>query len=345
MPHPEPIAKALHPAKILVINVSRIGDTLAATPAIHRLHTQWPDAEITVVGGRRRIEVMEGAAGVSAVRSASKWSVPFRGRFGRKPYDLALVYHYDEPLLWYALRVARRVVAFRQKNPDINRRLFVCVEPNAYPTVHFTEQFLRLPAALGLAGNDGRIRYRCRPEETAAAEARLLSLGFADKRPLIGLQIASFPTKSYRDWPEESFVELARRILARWPDAGFLIYGGPQERPRTLRLAAQLSPHAAHLGGELTLRQTAALMSLTDLYVGVDTGPTHLMSSFDIPIIGLYHPRHPASVYGPKDHPLDFSIDHPHRDDIDGEPRPMGDITVQCVFEQVEKALGMRGHA
>ncbi|MDA8382278.1 MAG: glycosyltransferase family 9 protein [Betaproteobacteria bacterium] len=344
MSNSEPIAKTLQPAKILVINVSRIGDTLAATPAIDRLHSRWPEAEITVVGGRRRIEVMENLAGIAKVRSASKWSAPLRGRLGRKPYDLALVYHYDEPLVRYALRIARRVVAFRQKNPDINRRLFVCVEPDAYPTVHFTEHFLRLPAALGLTGNDGRIRYRCRPEETAAAEARLQSLGFAEKRPLIGLQIASFPTKSYRDWPEDAFVALARRILARWPDAGFLIYGGPQEKPRTLRLAAQMGAHAAHLGGELTLRQTAALMSLTDLYVGVDTGPTHLMSSFDIPIIGLYHPRHPASVYGPKDHPLNFSIDHPHRDDLGGEPRPMGDISVQSVFEQVEKALGARGY-
>jgi heptosyltransferase-3 len=32
-------------------------------------------------------------------------------------------------------------------------------------------------------------------------------------RILIGFQVASFPTKSYRDWPLESFAELGTRII------------------------------------------------------------------------------------------------------------------------------------
>lgn len=331
------------PGTILVTNVTRIGDTLAATPVIALLHRHWPEASITVLGGQRRVEAIDNLPGVSRIGTISKRSAVFLGWLGGKPYDLALVYNYDEPLIWHALRVSRKVVAFRQRDPELNRRLFLCVSPEAYQTVHITEHFHRLPTALGLTGGDGRIRYQCRPQEVDAARSVLAHRGFSERRPLIGLQIASFPTKSYRDWPAESFLAVCRLILERWPKAGFLLYGGPDERPRTLWLQSQLGTCACHLAGELTLRQTAAAMSLTQLYIGVDTGPTHLMSAFDIPIIGLYHPRHPSVSLGPKDHPCNFSLDHPSSGDLDDQPRPMSEISVDTVFRQVELALACCG--
>ncbi len=332
------------PARILIVNTTRIGDTLAATPAIDRLHRHWPSAHITVIGSPHRVCMVENLPGVERVVPMTKRVARFRGWLQRNAYDLALVYNYDEPLVRYALRVASRVVAFRQKSADINRRLSLCIDPDAYPTVHITEHFLRLPAALGIHGGNGRILYRCHAQEVEAAAKRLQDQGFLSRRPLVGLQVASFATKSYRDWPVESFLALSQAILARWPNAGFLIYGGAVEKPRTLWLKERLAGSALLLAGQLSLRETAAVMSLSDLYIGVDTGPTHLMSSFDIPIIGLYHPRHPARCLGPKDHPLNFSLDHPGSDDLDGEPSPMSAIRADQVFARVEHALARRGY-
>jgi len=331
------------PEHILIINVTRIGDTLAATPAINALHEHWPQARISVVGSPHHIEILQNLPGVVRVGALTKNSALFRGWLGAKHFDLAVVYNYDQALVRYALRVAHHVVAFRQKSPAINRRLYRCVDPDAYPTVHITEHALKLPVALGIRGANGRILYRCTPDEVDRAKDRLVGRNFDGKRPLIGLQIDSFPTKSYRDWPVESFLALCRRMLARWPQAGFLIYGGPAEMPRTQWLKQQLGDSACLFAGLLSLRETAAQMALTDLYIGVDTGPTHLMSSFDIPIIGLYHPRHPARSLGPKDHPLNFSLDHPHDAAPSSEPQSMSDITVDRVFCQVEKALATRG--
>src|SRR5438132_6775977 len=49
-------------------------------------------------------------------------------------------------------------------------------------------------------------------------------------------------------------------------------------------LSERLGPRATLYAG-LCLRETAAVMNLTDLFVGVDTGPTHLMSAFDVPLV------------------------------------------------------------
>ena len=111
------------PKSILVINVTRIGDTLLAVPALRALATAWPDARLTVLGHPKRVAVLENLPFLAEVGPITKQRAVFRGWLPGHKYDLALVYGHDEALLKYAFRVARRAVAFRQSSQDINARL------------------------------------------------------------------------------------------------------------------------------------------------------------------------------------------------------------------------------
>lgn len=325
------------PAKILVINVCRIGDTLLATPALRALATAYPQAGITALGHPKRVEVLAHLPWLARSGGISKASARWRGRLPGKTYDLALVYGFDAPLVAYALRAAHRVVAFRQADERLNGRLYRAVEPPAFQAAHSVHLALRLTDALGVPHAGYRLSYRVTPEESAWAEDALAAAAPGALR--IGLQLASFPTKGYRDWPLESFAELARRIRARWPQARFLLFGGAEDRDRTARFAAQLGAACADFAGKLSLRQTAALMSRTRLYVGVDTGPTHLMGCFDIPLVALYHCYSPSRLLGPLGHPCFHPVDHPRPYPCATET-PMGEIAVDTVFGAVERALG-----
>lgn len=327
---------------ILIINVSRIGDTLFATPAIRALASRWPDARVTILAHPNRAEVLAHLPYAHHVGSITKNSARFRGRLPGKSYDLAVVFGFDEALVAYALRAARRVVAFRQKNEALNRKLWKSVAPPAFQSEHAVVQLLRLAEAAGAKPVGLRLDFALQQEERRWAEARLTEEGLAGRWPLIGLQVASFPTKGYRDWPVENFAELCTQVIARWPDAGFLIFGGPEEVVRTDWLKQRLGDRAALLAGRLTLRQTAAMMSLADVYVGVDTGPTHIMSTFDIPIVGLYHCVSTRADTGPLEHPFDFCIDHPAAGACRDPERPMAEITVDTVTRQIAAALAAR---
>jgi heptosyltransferase-3 len=79
-------------------------------------------------------------------------------------------------------------------------------------------------------------------------------------------------------------------------------------------------------------------MSLTHAYVGVDTGPTHLMSCFDIPLVGLYHCYSPSRLIGPLEHPCFYPVDHPNPYPCP-EETPMAAIGVNLAFAAVERAL------
>lgn len=325
--------------RILVIHVSRIGDTLLATPALDALARAHPQAEITILAHPKRAEILRHLPFLARVGVIDKRTAPWRGRLAGRRYDLGIVYGFDQPLVRYALRVCRRVVAFRQGDADIDRRLRPAVAPPAFQSEHSVDQLLRLPGALGIAPTRRRLHYRVTPAEAGDARARLAASPVAACRPLIGLQVASFPTKAYRDWPVEHFAALCQHILERWPDSGFVIFGGSEEKQRTQWLATQLGSRALLLAGRLTLRQTAANMSLLDLYVGVDTGPTHLMSSFDIPLVGLYHGFSRSALIGPLDHPCVYVVDHPRAGPDCPTEAPMSEISVDTVFARVEQAL------
>lgn len=328
------------PASILFINVSRIGDTLFATPAIRAVATAWPQTKITVLGHPKRVTVLEHLPFIHEVGRITKRRAIWLGWLACKRFDLAFVYGSDEDLVAYALRIARRVVAFEQKNESINRKLFAAVPQPPYHGEHAVRQLLRLPEAVGIPPASLRIGFQVTSDEIAAAHRRLGDAGIAAARPLIGLQVASFQTKAYRDWPITHFAELCERILVEWPTACFLIFGGPEEKRRTTWLKEQLGNHAVLFAGCLSLRETGALMSLIDLYVGVDTGPTHIMSAFDVPMVLLYHCLNPSHIGAPLDHPHCTVIDHPKIGQGDcTDETPMSEISVEEVFSAVQKTL------
>ncbi len=327
------------PSRILFVVVSRIGDTLFASPALRALAAAWPAARISVLGHPNRVEVFRHLPHVAEVGSITKTSARLKRLWPRKAYDLAFVYGFDTALVNFALAVSSRVVAFRQADEDINRRLAVAVPVPAFQSEHAVLQLLRLPAALGVASTSRRIDFALAADEISAARARLRAAGLAEGWPLIGLQIASFPTKGYRDWPAENFLELTRHIAARWPAARFLIFGGKEERERTRWLANAIGASAVDFSGRLTLRETGALMGQIHLYVGVDTGPTHIMSAFDTPMIALYHCLSSSRHTGPLDHPAAWLIDHPDTDHGCSEQSAMHQIGVDRVWTAVQDAV------
>jgi len=76
-----------------------------------------------------------------------------------------------------------------------------------------------------------------------------------------------------------------------------------------------------------------------DLYVGVDTGPTHLAGALGIPMVALYHCRHRGSLLAPLDHPALTVIEHPAADADCTPQREMAEIGVDRVWDAVAARL------
>jgi heptosyltransferase-3 len=329
------------PRSILVINVSRIGDTLLVTPALRALARHWPGARLDFLGHPGRYEIIAHLPFVASVAAIEKTRARLKGWLGGKRWDLAVVYGFDRPLVAYALRVARRVVAFRQDDPALDIRLHCAVDRPGFQALHSAELPLLLTRALGVPDAGLRLAYHVTQEEKEWARGFLAARLRAEAKPVVGLQVASFPTKGYRDWPLESFAALCDRILQRWPAAHLLFLGGEREAARIAQLASRFRGHATVVAGTLTLRQSTALMNELDLYVGVDTGPTHIMGALDAPMVALYHCYSPSRLLRPLERPHCHVVDHPRPEGCSPQTA-MGEIEVDSVWTRVVEALEAR---
>ena len=324
--------------KILIINVTRIGDTLFGVPSIRAIAQHYPGAEITVLAHPNRYEVLEHLPYVQHAGGITKKSAWYRGWFG-KEYDKAFVWGFDAPLIRYAARVSKEVIAHRQSDDAINKLIDHIVEPPRHKASHVVKQLLTLPEGVGISTANHRIDLVLTEAERTWARETLSARGVAVKNLLIGFQTTSFHTRPYRDWPIENFRELANRVTTVHPQARFILFGGRDGLERNQALAADLGERCISFANQLSLRQTAAIMSCLNAYVGVDTGPTHIMSTFDIPLIGLYHAKSKTHHTGPLQHPRDYCINHPVDEAEADETTPMADISVDQVFEQLIRAL------
>ena len=327
-------------ANVLVIIVARIGDTLLVTPALRALKAAIRQGRLSVLAHPKRLEVLRHLPFIDALEGITKTSAQAKGRIGGKRHDVAFVYGHDAALLRYALRASDGVIAFEQRDAALNRLLAHMVAEPAAPQ-HAVTHRLSLLAPLGVAAVDQRLAF-CVTEDEHAWARRWLLAQVPPGRPLIGLQIASFPTKAHRDWPLSSFQELIGRIAAAHAEAHFLLLGDAAAAAKAKPLLAAYPRQVVLAAGRLSLRQSAALMAELDLYVGVDTGPTHIAGALGVPMVALYHSAYPGRNLAPLQHPACAMIEHPATGKSVAITASMADIPVDAVLQAAMGLLARR---
>jgi ADP-heptose:LPS heptosyltransferase len=126
-------------------------------------------------------------------------------------------------------------------------------------------------------------------------------------RRLILLNANASDLLPLRRWPSERYVELARRLLARYPDAGIVFTGAPNEAAAAEALVAKVgSERCISMAGRTTLRQLLVLCHLAEVLVTNDSGPAHFASLTPIDVVVLFGPETPRlfAAPSPRTHPL-----------------------------------------
>jgi heptosyltransferase III len=166
---------------------------------------------------------------------------------------------------------------------------------------------------------------RLAAHEHATATQRLA--GLLGWRPLIAISPgARVPAK---DWGEERWNALVRLLQVRIPAVSLVFLGAPDERPLTERLAQLWTGAKLNLCGELTPRESAAVLGRCNMLVCHDSGPMHLAATQGTRCVALFgnfnRPRQ-WFPYG-RDHVVIY------------EPLGVRHISVERVADAVEAAV------
>ena len=282
--------------KILVISLAGIGDTLFATPLIHELRANHPDATIDALvlwpGSR---QVLEGNPYVNTVHqhnliaATTGERLQFLRPIRANGYDVSLSTH-PQSRIHYRL-VARYVAAKTRLSHTyecsgwLDRFLVNRTLPQDY-SIHCVENNLALLGLMGarriLPGHQYEL-FLTAAEEQWAADF-ITRRGLARQR-LLGLHVGSGGTKNLplRRWPVAHYVELIQRLNQERKDVSVLLFGGPEEKEAHEVILRETNSPLTLQPDSKNIRQAAALLKKCRAFISVDTALMHLAAVAKVP--------------------------------------------------------------
>jgi heptosyltransferase-2 len=280
---------------VLVIRGGALGDFIVTLPMMRLLRERWPDAHIEVLGQPRIAELGLNRHYLNGVRSVNHGplSAFFTPRAVLDPewmdyigdFDLVLSYFYDPDGLFLSNLKRCNPVEILTHPPRV---------PDGF-TKPATYYFAQMVEPLGLKlGEDAASDLFPLPEDIDAARAFIT--GLPPRTRLVAIHPGSGGES--KNWPVESWAELGRQLVRAVPDVALLLIEGEGEQARHLIEAWKDLPHLR--ARWLPLPILAALLRETVLFLGHDSGVTHLAAAAkrDLPIVALFGPTDPT-VWAP----------------------------------------------
>lgn len=289
--------------RILIVKLSSIGDVVHALPTLDAIRRALPHAEISWVVERRAAEILQDNSSLDrlievdtkALRRASRLGETLLvarqqlRRLRAQPFDVALdLQGLIKSALLTRLAGAERRCGFAREALREPASRFLLTETYRVPArAHVIARNLALAAqALAIDVPTDPEEYRfpitIAPEHEREATSLVAATGdrFAILNPGGG-----WPTKL---WSAERFGELADALWRRLALPSIITYG-PGEVELAQRAANACRTGAVRIASP-SLKGFYALARRASIYVGGDTGPTHLAVAAGAPVVGLFGP-------------------------------------------------------
>jgi ADP-heptose:LPS heptosyltransferase len=281
--------------KVLIYRLGSLGDTTVALPCFHLIERAFPLAErvlltnfpvhakapaaATVLGGSGLVRgYMRYTAGTRNVLELLR----LMRRIRRFRPDV-LVYltaprgqrHVKRDALFFRLCGIRRIIGLPTGGLGIN--------PYDASTGMYEREALRLLRTIRPLGDVdvsdlSNWDLRLTASETGRAVELLAPL---DGRPVIacgpGTKMQS------KDWGRQKWRELLDRLSAQFPRHGLVLIGAKEDSEVSGFASAGWKSPVLNLCGQLTPRESAAVLRHAHLFLGPDSGPMHLAAAYGVP--------------------------------------------------------------
>ncbi len=291
------------PRRILLVLPCCIGDVILATATLQALRRAYPAAHITWAVGQWSRGVLQGHDLLNALLDTGPGALPLKSpreflgfvrqmRAGH--YDL-LVSLVRSPLMSAAALLSG--IPQRAGLDSAGRGFGYTVRASVDPQQprHEAEIYLDVARALGLDVHGCRANVPVHSADAAAAREVLQVAGIGERYIMLNPAGGQNPgmTLTAKRWPPGHFAALGARLAAAL-DAQLVLVGGPGDGALLDAVSRDLTlPHAV-LAGKLSFGQLAAAAAGARVYVGNDTGMTHLAAAAGARTVMILGPSDPA---------------------------------------------------
>jgi heptosyltransferase I len=275
------------PRCVCLLRLSAIGDTCHVVPLLRSLQAAWPDTRFTWVIGRTEAKLMRLIPGVEFIeydkRAGLAGLLALRKQLRRRRFDVLLDLQHSirASAVSLCIRADRRIGFDRARAREL-QWLFTNEKVEPRRNEHVLDSFLGFADALGVST---RVNDWSLPQP-AEAVSRACELVPSSQRTLVISPCASHPL---RNWSAERYAQVADHA-ARYQGMRVLLCGGrsPQERAMADAILANCYTDPIDLVGKDTLPELLAVLARATVLLSPDSGPVHMATLVNTPVIGLY---------------------------------------------------------
>lgn len=292
------------PQKALILQPCCLSRALLTTPLLAALAETYPRAQFDWALNERARPAVAANPRLSELVDSGRVGLPQGGwqdvrslaeRLREGGYDTCIVPDPSSTLAFVAwlARIPQRV-GLSGGGRGFSHTLAV---RRAAGTEHTAAAYLAIARALGVEAEAEMEFYPSDGARAAMTQLLVDELEWLGDEPLVLLHPGGGdnpwrPTEALR-WPVERFVLLGSQLVRRH-QARLLIVGAEAERALADAIAGMISAPVANLAGQVDLGELGALCEMADLYVGNDTGPTHVAAAVGCPTLAIFGPTDPA---------------------------------------------------
>ncbi|PIS31793.1 hypothetical protein COT42_00160 [Candidatus Saganbacteria bacterium CG08_land_8_20_14_0_20_45_16] len=278
--------------KILIVRPDAIGDLVLITPAIAAIRKAFPAAKIALLLQQYTAEVMAHHPDIDEIiidkiKGGQAKSLPaflkYVAEIRAKKFDLSIDFYsfnIKHTLLQYLARIPYRL---GDKSRLLLGLFYNCGKIIKYKdyTKHIVELHLDLLESVGLKAEIPKLNMPV-PEATITKfRQRLAALGVLDNDYLIGVHPGC---TSSRSWDAEKYAAVIDQ-LADQLSAKVILTGGPKEQASGQKIIKLCQHPPLNLINQTTIPEMMALIKRLNIYIGADTGPTHIAGAVGTPVV------------------------------------------------------------
>ncbi|MBI2447534.1 MAG: putative lipopolysaccharide heptosyltransferase III [Candidatus Omnitrophica bacterium] len=290
--------------KILVIKLKNIGDVVLTTPALRALRKSFPHAYIAILVRKGTEEILAGLPyfdeiieldidGAHSIRHIGG-NIRFLYDLRKKGFDLSIDLSGggDRGAALSFFSGARLRVGYDPQGKGMwgKRFLYTRLIKPANIREHVIDYNLRLIDYVTESHTNNKIPEIFVSDEDINFVKKIVSVnGLNDYDGIVTIH----PTSRwlFKCWRNEGMAEAADYIATKY-NYKVVLTSGPDTKERDVikRILSLMKTSPLDLSGQLSLKQLAALIKMSKLFIGVDSAPMHIASGVCTPIIALFGP-------------------------------------------------------
>lgn len=278
------------PTSICIIRFSAIGDICHVLPIINSIKAQWPNTKITWIIGKVEYQLVKQIKNIEFIIFDKAHNIQSYVRISKqlnqRKFDVLLMMQaaLRASILSTLIKADIKIGFDKERSRDA-QWFFSNKQINGNPRVHVIDTFYQFISALGISNTDKKWSLPLSEQDMQFAQL---------KKAEDAVVINPNSSVSRRNWTVDGYVETINYLVNDLNKTVILCASpSPSELAFNQQITELCTSNIIDLSGKTTLGELAAVIKLATLVIAPDTGPAHIATAVNTPVVSLFADTNP----------------------------------------------------